>query len=635
MRTDLSKVVSRQLPEFVREDYPAFVSFVEAYYEWLKTQQVDFEDARDLDTTLDEYVDYFKNELAVHLPLLQQSVRKTLPNIKDLYLAKGSEASYKLLFRLLYNKNVELEYPGLQMLKASDGTWNQEISVFAKVEYGDPDQIVGKLVDIVTAGRTIRVIVDRKEVLTGEADRIVALGGNIYEFFLDKRFFGKVNVGDKIKYRDTFQAEILPTTQTSKVLQAGKNFRVGQVFKINSGAGTGALIKITETDDNGGVKYVELIRFGVGYTADFGVSILSQNSINNLLAPIQTSSSTIDGFDLNIKDKTLGFDEQGYINYADWVTYTYVDATYAGTVAREFALNYRDAQVAAEDPCVLSIKLGGLVKYPGYYTTNSGFLDDSIKLQDSFYYQKFSYVIKIDERLADYKAAVKTLLHPAGMKLFGEYTITNNFNLSLALECLVKVLAVSIEDELGNVTDEDIIFSVDKGLTDSPTITDSLSKIDFIKGTLGTHYLYDGITTDTNSATMLDTNWTYSFTKAINSSYLYDGVTLDSNSVTMSDTGWTHSTTKALGSQYLFGGVTLENTSVTMTDSLTPIEFTKSLTDTPTMSDSATLNIQLDSLADTDVGTWSNSGEVWMNSYQGQDYYSEEYSEGFQTAFTN
>ena len=221
------------------------------------------------------------------------------------------------------------------------------------------------------------------------------------------------------------------------------------------------------------------------------------------------------------------------------------------------------------------------------------------------------------------------------MKLFGEYTITNNFNLSLALECLVKVLAVSIEDELGNITDEDIIFSVDKGLTDSPTITDSLSKIDFIKGTLGTHYLYDGITTDTNSATMLDTNWTYSFTKAINSSYLYDGVTLDSNSVTMSDTGWTHSTTKALGSQYLFGGVTLENTSVTMTDSLTPIEFTKSLTDTPTMSDSATLNIQLDSLADTDVGTWSNSGEVWMNSYQGQDYYSEEYSVGLQTTFTN
>ena len=635
MRTDLSTVVSRQLPEFVREDYPAFVAFIEAYYAWLKTQQVDFADARDLDTTLDEYIEYFRKELAVHLPLLQQSERLFLPKIKDLYLAKGSEASYKLLFRLLYGKNIQLEYPGLQMLKASDGTWNQEISIFAKVEYGDPNEVVGKLVDIVTAGRTIRVIVDRKEVLTGEADRIVALGGNIYEFFLDKRFFGKVNVGDKIKYRDTFQAEILPATQTSKVLQAGKNFRVGQVFKINSGAGTGALIKITETDDNGGVKYVELIRFGVGYTADFGVSILSQNSINNLLAPIQTSSSTIDGFDLNIKDKTLGFDEQGYINYADWATYTYVDATYAGTVAREFALNYRDAQVAAEDPCVLSIKLGGLVKYPGYYTTNSGFLDDSIKLQDSFYYQKFSYVIKIDERLADYKAAVKTLLHPAGMKLFGEYTITNNFNLSLALECLVKVLAVSIEDELGNVTDEDIIFSVDKGLTDSPTITDSLSKIDFIKGTLGTHYLYDGITTDTNSATMLDTNWTYSFTKAINSGYLYDGVTLDSNSVTMSDTGWTHSTTKALGSQYLFGGVTLENTSVTMTDSLTPIEFTKSLTDTPTMSDSATLNIQLDSLADTDVGTWSNSGEVWMNSYQGQDYYSEEYSEGFQTAFTN
>ena len=97
----------------------------------------------DIDKTLDDYIQYFRKELAVHLPLLQKSDRQILPKLKDLYLAKGSEASYKLLFRLLYGKNVELTYPGLQMLKASDGTWNQEISVFARVDYGNPDDIVG------------------------------------------------------------------------------------------------------------------------------------------------------------------------------------------------------------------------------------------------------------------------------------------------------------------------------------------------------------------------------------------------------------------------------------------------------------------------------------------------------------
>ena len=78
-----------------------------------------------------------------------------------------------------------------------------------------------------------------------------------------------------------------------------------------------------------------------------------------------------------------------------------------------------------------------------------------------------------------------------------------------------------------------------------------------------------------------------------------------------------HSTTKALGSQYLFGGVTLETTSVSMTDT-----------------NGVTLNIDK-ALSDSSVGTWSNSGKIWANSYQGQDYYSEEYSVGLQTTFTN
>ena len=631
MRTDLASVVSRQLPEFIREDYPTFVAFVEAYYKWLKTQQVDFVDARDLDKTLDQYIEYFRKELAVHLPLMLEDERLVLPRIKELYLAKGSQASFKLLFRLLYGKNVELEYPGQQMLKASDGTWNQEISVFAKVEYGHPDDVVGRLVDIVTAGRTIRVLVDRREILTGEVDRIVALGGDIYEFFLDKRFFGNINVGDKIKYRDTFQAEILPATQRPTVLQPGKNFRVGQVFQINSGGGTGALLKVTEVTPDNGIKYCELIKFGIGYTSDFGVSILASNSINNYLADAPTSSSTVIGQDLTIRDRTLGFDEQGYINYADWASYEYVDATYAGTVAREFALNYRNAQTNSADGAQLSIKLGALVRYPGYYTSNRGFLDDSIKLQDSFYYQKFSYVVKIDERLQNYKAAVKTLLHPTGMKLFGEFNITNTFDLSVALECVVKSLGIGLEDYVEDITDDIIYFTFNKSLSTAQNVSESVTARNFGKA-LNSHYLFGGVTLDNNKVSPTDTT-TRTTTKALNSHYLFGGVTLDNNSVSMTDSNWKHSTTKALGSQYLFGGVTLENTSVTMTDDDT-LNFGKSLSDSQSLSDTNTLNIGK-SLADTSVGTWTNTGKIWKNSYQAQDYYSEEYSVGLQTTFTN
>ena len=60
---DLKSIVSKQIPEFAREDYPLFVAFVEAYYEYLDTyEKRNLTSIRDIDETLDEYVQYFKNE---------------------------------------------------------------------------------------------------------------------------------------------------------------------------------------------------------------------------------------------------------------------------------------------------------------------------------------------------------------------------------------------------------------------------------------------------------------------------------------------------------------------------------------------------------------------------------------------
>jgi hypothetical protein len=600
-RTQLSSVVSRQIPEFIREDYPTFVAFVEAYYEYLQTQGVDLSTARDLDKTLDQFFIEFKKELAHNLPQIESDERFILSHIKDEYLAKGSESSYKLLFRLLFGKKVELTYPGTQMLRASDGRWNQEISVFAKVDFGDPNLIVGKLVDIQTATRLIRVLVDRKEDLVGEVDRIVALGGNIYEFFLDKKFFGILKPTDKIKYKDTFQATILPATQTPKITQPGKNFRVGQVFEVRSGTGTGALLKVTAITNNNGIKYAEFIKFGIGYTANFAVNLLANNTVNATQLAVAGASTSRSGNDLTIGDRTLGFDEQGYVNLGDYVTYDYVDGTYAGSIIREFSLSYRNAQTASDDPAVIEVNLGALVKYPGYFTSNAGFLDDSIFVQDSKYYQTFSYVIRIDERLASYKSAVKTMLHPAGMALFGEYNITNNVDLSITLQSLVKSLGISLKDNFTALDTNGITLSVTKVLSDS---IDTPSDAYFVQ--VFSKVLADSIDTPTDSFVQL-------FGKSLADTY--SG---------MSDSTATFTIGKSLA-----------DTSVgTWTDSITKIDTDKSLADTPVISESLTQEVAK-YLEDTSVGTLTNEGKVWKNSYQGQDYYSSNYSVGLEQTTTN
>ena len=68
---------------------------------------------------------------------------------------------------------------------------------------------------------------------------------------------------------------------------------------------------------------------------------------------------------------------------------------------------------------------GDVVKtYPkGLFTTNQGFLSDKKYLQDSYYYQQFSYVIRTGKNIADWKNAFTRLIHPAGFKFFGEISI--------------------------------------------------------------------------------------------------------------------------------------------------------------------------------------------------------------------
>ena len=783
VRTPIASVVKRQLPEFIREDYPTFVAFVEAYYEFLQNQGVDLTQFRDIDKTLESFIGDFKKELAYNLPIVVEDERFLLSHIKDQYLAKGSEASYKLLFKLLYGKNVEVVYPGRQMLIASDGRWNQEISVFAQVDYGDADDIVGKLVDIQTAGRILRVLVDKKESLIGEIDRIVKIGksyeiaatgvtgqntvtvatnsgieigqlvtapqngggivgntkvvsilGNVitlsnnnintvnsslifsnelYEFFLDKRFFGVINPGDLIKFQDSFQARIVPATQTLSITQSGKDFRVGQVFELRSGAGTGALMKVTAVEDDGGIKYAEFIKFGLGYTANFALSILASNDVvsagsvniagTSTLTQLNTyessgagtisattSSTTVTGSGSNfgqvggaavgdelwttdatpllvgvvksitnttsltlmglpaehdlgitsnysgsyvfrnsrsigslyapggtqaltvkptLNDRTEGFNEQGYVNLGDYVDYAYVDATYAGTIIREFSLNFRNAQVDSDDPAIVSISLGALVKYPGYFESNNGFLDDSIYIQDSRFYQAFSYVLKLDERLASYKSAVKTMLHPAGMALFGEFEVTNNYDLSVALESLVKSLGIGLEDLIVS-TDSSATLSTTKVLSDTlDTPTDST----FLKTVFSA--LDDTLSTP-------DDVLTQSFGKLLNNTTINYDEDVEAHSVTMESTSTVLETGKSLSTSY--SG---------MSDSISSFEVDKAFSDTPVISES--IGITTDKYVFTvsspdELDPQDHTGYVQLNSYYGQDYiiFADEYSVG-------
>ena len=279
-KPQLKSLVKSQLPEFVREEYDTFVQFLQAYYEFLETTQVNLNTTRDLDNTLESFVSYFKNELAAKLPYSTIDERFLLQHIKDHYRAKGSENSFKLLFRILFNKEVTLDYPSKQMLRASDGKWNQDVSVFVRIIQGNPNDIVGKLVDVVTTTKIIRVLVDRRQYVEVEVDRAIRISDDVYEFIIDRRFFGNISVGDRLRYRDDangifFNGTILTTTASLIIQQPGTGFKVGDLYNVKNFDGYGSILKVSGVTSTGGMASAVFIKYGIGYTTDFTTTISS------------------------------------------------------------------------------------------------------------------------------------------------------------------------------------------------------------------------------------------------------------------------------------------------------------------------------------------------------------------------
>ncbi len=130
-----SILINRQVPEFVRDEYPLFITFLEAYYEFLEQKQAGEKNdltqqaknlryLSDVDASINEFESSFFNSYASLLPRDAEVNKEFLiKNVLPIYLSKGNEAAFKLLFRMLFNDEIQVSFPKNNVLRASDGKW--------------------------------------------------------------------------------------------------------------------------------------------------------------------------------------------------------------------------------------------------------------------------------------------------------------------------------------------------------------------------------------------------------------------------------------------------------------------------------------------------------------------------------
>ena len=225
------------LPDNLAAESVEFVTFLKKYYEWMGQDgnpSADIDRSlrqRTLDNAVDFYLSSLYNELGYGFVLNKEANQlNIINNLSEIYSAKGSLQSIKVMFRALFGEEIDIKLPKEEILKTSSGNWLSQYSVMVKVDQGDPYTMVGKYVEVETVfpntpAQTFDVEV--KSVKLRDETK------NVYEVFVSRYFAGFFYFNSIIRYKD-FQGTLSPSmSQILNIEEAGTGFRVGEVFDIN------------------------------------------------------------------------------------------------------------------------------------------------------------------------------------------------------------------------------------------------------------------------------------------------------------------------------------------------------------------------------------------------------------------
>ena len=193
----------------------------------------------------------------------------------------------------------------------------------------------------------------------------------------------------------------------------------------------------------GPIERLELTNFGSGYTSN-NLPTVAVASFADLITIADYSSNTIS----ELADEVFGFGSNATdpailtaVNIQGKSAVISIDASNniagIGSIREVTILNQGidyttatiDASAKGDGNANLTAEIGGLFVDSGRFTNDDGKINFKI-LQDSLFYQDFSYVIRSGLSFDRYKEIVKEVVHPAGLEFFGEIVITSTISLA-------------------------------------------------------------------------------------------------------------------------------------------------------------------------------------------------------------
>jgi len=284
----ISTLIGRMIPPHIVELYPTYVRFIQAYFEYTERQFGEYDmianilgygDIDNASQVPAYFAEYKKQYMQVMPGNMAIDSVLMIKHIREFYRAKGTEESFRMLFRAIYDKEIDFYYPSVDILRVSDGKWTEP-------------------------------------------------------------------------------TYLIPVEQDEAIL----SLWIGQQYSNASGSAHGIIEDIYHIDNPlvVGTKQLAFLVSSNEGVFSLGDAIISQGVVLQDLV-------------------TLRYEKQG-----------------------------------------------------GYWKGDDGKLSSIKKIQDSFYYQDFSYEILTELSIVQYQELIKRVIHPAGMAMFGKFTTLDGATLDVS-----------------------------------------------------------------------------------------------------------------------------------------------------------------------------------------------------------
>lgn len=268
MDTLINQYIPSQFPSFYNgPEGNTYVSFVKAYYEFLEQSNNviyhsrNLQNYNDIDQTPDEFLQYFKDQYLGSLPAdIMVNERLLIKHIQDLWRATGTKKGYELLFRILFNEDIEFYYPGQNLFKPSNNTWVEN----GYIEVSDNPylpQLIGTTIYSASTGSNAVV----------EDFNVITVNNKIINVLILSKINGSFKYGDHILSESISELIISNSPRVTgslsavSIIEGGGQFNVGDIVNI-AGSGTSGLGRVSSVISQNGKVIFNLVDGGDGFT---------------------------------------------------------------------------------------------------------------------------------------------------------------------------------------------------------------------------------------------------------------------------------------------------------------------------------------------------------------------------------